>query len=310
MTNEQLVGKIQRGEDVNQSLKMLYNQNTGFISDQVKPFTIYGERDDLMQEAFFGLYTAALKYDWEVDARFLTYAAHWIRQAIFRYLENQSSIIRVSASRRQQVYKYRRILQTYEAQQRTITDKELCNLLEVSPGVLEAIRAADVILSARRSLDDAVNEEGSTTLLDMIADPSDFTEQILDRVENSQLRTAIDECVNQLPEVEKAVIQGHYLDGKQLAVIGRTLGKSPCRISAIKKRALERLRTDYAERLKPYYDNVVAISEVKPPRSEEGSFLWWRDPAIMAMYLTDKQAWYDYMLERIPADLQHSDLQV
>ena len=296
MTNEQLVYAIQRGENVNQCMSDLYSQNIGFLQRQVNPFTIYADRDDLLQECFFALYTAAIKYDAEKDARFLSYAEYWTRQVILRYLDNLGAVVRVPVYRRQQVYKYRSIIATLEAAGQPITDAELCRLLEVSPPVLEAVRAADDVLKVQ-SYDVQLYEDGEITRLDMIADPVDHTAEILDRVERCQLRTTIEKCLDDLPDTEQRVIHAYFFEGVTLAALGAEMHKDTTSIHRIKKRALTRLRETHSAELKPYYDNVVALKIVKEPKPEPGCAAWWKDPAIMAMRQTDRRAWLHYMVD-------------
>jgi DNA-directed RNA polymerase sigma subunit (sigma70/sigma32) len=41
-----------------------------------------------MHEAYFGIVKAAAQYDPDQGALFLSYAAHWIKQAVKHYLDN------------------------------------------------------------------------------------------------------------------------------------------------------------------------------------------------------------------------------
>ena len=52
--NETLVKRIQQGENVNDNMMQLYNQNTGLLYRLLKRYNGYGniiDKDDLMQEA-------------------------------------------------------------------------------------------------------------------------------------------------------------------------------------------------------------------------------------------------------------------
>ena len=303
-TNEYYVNRIQSGDNVNENMTSLYNQNMGFLRTIVKPYTVYALEDDLLQEAYFGLYTAALKYDQSKDASFLVYAEYWIRQACMRYLENYSNNIRIPTSRRQQVYSYRRILERAQVQERELTDAEICELMEVSPATLEAIKAADGLLNIR-SYDRRVANDWKITIVDMIASPGEFTEEILNRVECSQLRRTLLYCISQLPERESYVIQHYFFENESQALIASDLGITVSNVSNTKKRGLQHLKERYSDQLLPFYENVIAIKAPEPsPAAEVGSWLWWRDPEIMAIYLTDKPKWRDIMDAKLTEQLQ------
>ena len=307
-TNEHYVNRIKAGENVNENMTALYNQNMGFLRAVVKPYTIYTPEDDLLQEAYFGLYTAALKYDQSRDASFLVYAEYWIRQAALRYLENYSSEIRIPASRRQQVYQYRKIQETYKAQQRPLTDNAICKLMNISKSALEAVKVADTILSSMRSLDTPINADDDITLADMVASPGDFTEEILHRVECSQLRRALLFCISQLPERESYIIQHYYFEGELISAMAADLGVSESVVSSTKKRALQRLKDNYSDKLLPFYENIIAIIDRTPKKEKKedyiDSWLWWRDPAIMAIYLNDKPRRREIMDEHLTEQLK------
>ena len=299
MTNEALVNRIQQGKAINESMTALYENNIPFLRLCVKPYKVFYPEGDLLQDAFLGLYTAALKYDQSKDASFLVYAEYWIKQAVQRSIENTGDTIRIPVSRRQQVYQYRRIMDHYHQSGGTTPDADICNMLGVSEVTLEQIRQADIIMQAPKSYDISLTaEEDGPTLADMIASPEDFTESIIDHVEIGQLRKTLETCLDDLPAHESYVIRQHYFEWRALGDIARELGKSPCRITNIKKQALSHLKQYHSDKLRPYWENVCAVVlEPKSPPPEPGCTMWWRDPEIMALREADREAWLQRMME-------------
>lgn len=53
------------------------------------------DTDDLISEGVIGLKTAILKYEYERNLKFSTYATYWIRQAMTRAIYNKSKIVRI-----------------------------------------------------------------------------------------------------------------------------------------------------------------------------------------------------------------------
>ena len=94
MSNEQIVQEIQAGNNVNENLALLYQQNLPFIRKVVRIFTKNEEdMEDLLQESFFAIEKAAYRYDTEQrDANFLTYASYYIRSHCGNYMQKSRSV--------------------------------------------------------------------------------------------------------------------------------------------------------------------------------------------------------------------------
>lgn len=95
MTNEELVIRIQSGEDVGNNMALLYGQVKNFIRSIAWQYRDSGEMEDLEQEGYLALYPAIDNFDPDAGCRFLTYAAPWIRQAMRRYLQNSGGCVRL-----------------------------------------------------------------------------------------------------------------------------------------------------------------------------------------------------------------------
>lgn len=100
MTNEELVYLYQNGDK--QALDKLIEQNTGIVNKIVNKFYIEGtnsiDREDLEQEGYMGLITAANKYKFNIDnpAKFMTYAIYWIYQKINRFIKYKNTNYEIS----------------------------------------------------------------------------------------------------------------------------------------------------------------------------------------------------------------------
>ena len=92
MTNEQLVICIQAGEEVADHMAQLWQQNQGIIGKLAEKYSHLAEEEDLKQEGYFGLWEAARRYNPKEGAKFITYASHWIRQKMVRYIHNNGTV--------------------------------------------------------------------------------------------------------------------------------------------------------------------------------------------------------------------------
>lgn len=93
MTNEELVYLYQQGD--NTALNKLIEQNKRIVYKLVNKFYVEGtnsiDKEDLEQEGFIGLITAADRYDFdnEKKAQFMTYAVQWIYSKISRFVNTR-----------------------------------------------------------------------------------------------------------------------------------------------------------------------------------------------------------------------------
>lgn len=96
---EQLAARIRAGENVGNNMAVLYDQVKDFIHAMAYKYHGQGELEDLEQEGFLALYDAIDHYEADQGVKFLTYASHWIRQRMQKYIQNTGSPLRLSAGR-------------------------------------------------------------------------------------------------------------------------------------------------------------------------------------------------------------------
>lgn len=261
MQNEELVYQYQeaQGDDSKtEILGKLYKQNEGLIRKIAGRFSSYDDIDDLMQEGFFGLRTAADLYDPDRGANFASYAYQWIRQIMRRYVDNCGSSVRIPVHRRDSVYRYSRIVSEFEKSfGRGPSDQELMKLLDIDRYKLDQLKADN--LSFRiKSLDEKIpGTEGSEiTLQDTIADCNDDIENIIEIVDNERLALVLWEEVAELSDNEEQVIIKRFKDLLTLKETGEALGISTEKARLIQSKALGKLRK--SQRLKIYKDDYIS----------------------------------------------------
>jgi RNA polymerase primary sigma factor len=90
LTNEELIYLYQQGDK--QALDKLIEQNRGIVNKLANKFYVEGtnsiDKEDLEQEGYIGLITAAKKYKFDVEkpCKFISYAVYWIYQKINRFV--------------------------------------------------------------------------------------------------------------------------------------------------------------------------------------------------------------------------------
>lgn len=75
MDNGQIVNRIQAGENEQENMTLLWQQNQNFITMIARKYSSCAEMEDLEQEGYIGLYEAVRHYDASSGVPFINYAA-------------------------------------------------------------------------------------------------------------------------------------------------------------------------------------------------------------------------------------------
>ena len=169
VTNEELVVRIKAGIDVPENMLQLWEQTRAFIHTVALHYQGYADLEDLEQEGYLALYDAVDGYEPESGCKFLSYAKHWMRQRMKRYIDNCCQTVRVPGHEQSRLHQYRKMVNAFLVHLgRRPTEWEVThnlNLDEKQRRDLEsAMRAAQI-----GSLDAALQEgEDGDTVGDMV----------------------------------------------------------------------------------------------------------------------------------------------
>lgn len=256
MTNEQLAARIRAGENVGNNMAVLYDQVKDFIHAMAYKYHGQGELEDLEQEGFLALYDAIDHYEADQGVKFLTYASHWIRQRMQKYIQNTGSPLRLSAGRQEAIRKYRKFCTEFQAEQGCKpTEAELCRSLWLTLEQLREIQY-DACMTAVKSLDAPIKGaegEEDTTLGELAASATDPCEELLDRLEQEELCSVLWQCVDSLPGKQPDVIRSRYKDNMTMKQCGQFCRISEAEVRKQQLKALRSLRSgENAKKLRPF----------------------------------------------------------
>lgn len=264
MTNEQIVIRIQAGEEEAENMELLWKQNKGFIAKLAMKYRGYAEMDDLQQEGFLGLCEAVRQYDPEQSIPFLYYAAFWIKQAMRRYIDNYCGVVKIPVYTKEWIRKYRKAVREYQAYYGVEpSDAALCAVLSISEEKLHVIRE-DERMGQIGSLSAPIPcEDEGLDLLDTISSGEDVEGDCIRHLDHQNMKRMLWEEVDALPDGQGRILRCRFIEGKTLKELGETEGAPQSAIRQKQDKALNALRLPKRSRkFKAYYEEYLSPAPI------------------------------------------------
>lgn len=288
ITNEQLVAKIQAGENTAENMLQLWQQTKAYIYKVAKRYSGYAEMDDLMQEGYLGLNAAVEHYKPDQGTKFISYLTFWVKMRMQRYIENNGSV-RLPSGMYQAVMRYKRFVRQYEQECGCEPSELACRaFLGVSEEELRDIRESANKANVS-SLDSVVSQDNDKTALrDLIASDQNLEEDAIRRCDHELMSKALWDSVKNLPEKQALVIIGRYQDKRTHESLGHEMGCSFQYSRYLEQKALRTLRRPHISRkfqtyheqyLTPYPIHHIGVESFQRTgfSEVERAVLGWRD---------------------------------
>ena len=177
-------------------------------------------RDDLLQAGTMGLIDASMRFDGAKGVTFSTYAVRRIEGSVLDLLRKNDWAPR-SVRRK-------------ERELAAAADEDVLDAHE-----LHRLRA-DIQQASVDSLDRSVgSDNGDVSLAETLIDSSDPVESRIDKIE---IRSFLRDAIALLPERQRIVLVGFYLEGRTMTDLGQFLGVTQSRASQIKEEGLSTIR--------------------------------------------------------------------
>ena len=198
---------------------------------------------DLVEEGNLGLLKAVENFDPTQEARFSTYAAWWIKQAIKRALMNSGQAIRVPAYMVELIAKWKQTTRQLERKLgRKPSMEEMAEVMDLPPKKLAIVRRA--VQASQNPSQEMVSEDGEAVGLGGILEAENEPRPETSLFMNDEVGT-LKSMLDSISEREAIILRLRFgLDGHEpltLKEIGEHVGLTRERVRQIEAEALKKL---------------------------------------------------------------------
>ena len=244
MSNEELVAMIRQGQNSSEYMGLLYEQNEALIQQWVTPFLAYAEKEDLMQEAYFGLDAAAKHFEESKGFAFNTYAKSWVLKYVRCYAMNCRTVQKIPRYIQNRMTKYNRFVAEYKRENGSVpTDALICEHLGIESKALDDLKIW-IFRNECRSLEEALltDEDNGSSLAEVIGDGFDLEQTTVDKFARTEANGHLWRLVDSLTEAQKKIIKALYWGNKTKCEVAEEFSLSPSRVGQLEIAALRNLR--------------------------------------------------------------------
>lgn len=197
------------------------------------------EIDDLIHVGVIGLMQAIERYDSSRNNTFLTYAVFRIKGAVLSELRSRDFLSR--ANRRKVRELDRAYMGLEQKKGRAVDDNELAKEIGVPLEEVQEIKKMSSISFVSFEEMGIQTDDEKRSVVDALLNNGSDDALTLTRVK--EMKHAVAEAIEQLPEKEKLVISLYYVDELTMKEAGKALNITESRVSQIHSQAVVHLRS-------------------------------------------------------------------
>ncbi len=201
----------------------------------------HADLDELHSAGVGGLVDASMRLNPDRRETFGAYAAMRIRGAIMDELRKLDYMPR---SARQDAKRLNRAREDLESKLgRTATENEVRKSLALSPKQYTRVLRRTQNIAFVSINDDASSDGETRNLCEIIPDES--ASSAVENIEKQELYTLLTQCILNISEKQRRIIECYYFKGQKLAEIAKSFGVSEARVCQIHAQALKILKAKF-----------------------------------------------------------------
>src|SRR6478672_10068980 len=234
---------LKRTQGESQELSRLIEQNLPLVKHIVFQVAVHFprhvDRDELARAGALGLVEAARRFDESRGVPFDRFAAQRIRGAILdavRAADWAPRSVRTLARRLEGVEQ--RLATELGRVPSSVEMAEALGMTRDELSRLQDRMFRSVVLALEHEVNDDTDED--LTLVDVLCDRSSV--EPLEELESRELHSYLRDAVGLLPERQRLVIVGYFLEGRTSQELARFLGVTESRVSQLRTEALQMLK--------------------------------------------------------------------
>ncbi len=208
---------------------------------------------DLIQEGNVGLMIAAEKYNYRLGYKFSTYAAWWVKQAMFKAISEQSHCMKIPVYIQETLSKFSKVKSQMEQEVNTsVKTEDVAKKMNIAPDKIEMFLSAYTkTISIENGLEK--NDGKELNVADILTDNSSL---VSENIEFQSLKNDIQNVISTLKEREQEVVKMRYglndTERYTLEEIGNIYGVTKECIRQTELRALKKMKLSGASLLSSY----------------------------------------------------------
>lgn len=293
MDNEQLVARIQGGDNEAENMLQLWRQNKAFIAMIARKYSARAEMEDLEQEGYIALCEAVQHYDPDRGKSFIGYAAFYIKRRM-RICADNNRVVRLSFNAGDEVRQYQKIMREYQQEFGCDpSDWELCGFLYISREKLDQIRKAAQMGNIRSLEEPVQGMDGDISIGDTVASGEDMEEDAIRKLDKERMSREVWIAVDQLPGDLPAAVRLRFEDGLTLEKTGQALGVNRDRARQLESKALRMLRLPRrCEKFRAYFEEYLSAAPIHHVGVSRFKTTWTSEVEREALRWAEKELGY------------------